>query len=124
MDPISLAVVGALAKLSEQAIKDAYEALKALIARKFGKESDLAQAVENLEKKPESVGRKETLVEEVTASNADRDQELLQAAKALSAIIKTSSGSSQIIQTATGDQNIQVAGNDNMINVNNSKPKS
>jgi hypothetical protein len=65
MDPISLAIIGALSKLSESVIKDSYEALKAAIARKFGIDSDISHAVDQLEKKPESTRRLETLKEEV-----------------------------------------------------------
>lgn len=122
MDPISLAIIGALAKLSEQAIKDGYEGLKALIVRKFGAESDVAKAVENVEKKPDSAARKEMLKEEVAASKADQDHELAQAATALIDVIKTKPGGAQVLQTAIGNQNIQVAGDSNTIQVN--RPKS
>ncbi len=121
MDPISVAVTGALAKLSEQAVKDAYDALKALIASKFGKKSDLAKAVEGVEKKPESEGRKETLQEEVAAAKADQDQELVRAARQVLDLIKTQPGAAQIIQTASGNQDIQVAGDRNEFHTNDRK---
>lgn len=121
MDPISLAIVGALARLSEQAIKDGYDALKALLGRKFGTESDLAKAVDGIEKKPDSDGRRVTLKEEVEAAKATQDHELMQAATALLDKIKSTPGGMQLIQTAIGDGNVQVAGNSNTVQFNTPK---
>ncbi len=58
MDPITTAIVAALAALSKDAIKDSYNALKSALKKKFGSESDLVDAVDKLEKKPDSEGRK------------------------------------------------------------------
>jgi hypothetical protein len=118
MDPISLAIVSALAKLSEEIVKDSYEALKSLIARKFGAESDLSRAVDNLEKKPDSAGRRGTLEEEVASSRADQDPELLKVAETLSAQVKELSGGQTVItQTIIGDRNIFSGAGD--VNVTN-----
>ncbi len=107
MDPISLAIIAALANVGEQAIKDGYGALKALIAHKFGSDSDLVKAVDNVEKKPESAGRKETLKEEVAAVRADQDPDLLKTAQELLAIIqRLPSNQTTITQAVTGDRNI------------------
>ncbi len=46
MDPITTAIVAALAALSKDAIKDGYNALKSTLKKKFGSESDLVDAVE------------------------------------------------------------------------------
>ena len=54
MDPITTAVLAALGQLAEPAVKDAYEAFKSLLVRKFGKPSDVVKAVETLEAKPDS----------------------------------------------------------------------
>jgi HetE-like protein len=120
MDPITLAVVSALAKLSENVIADAYQALKAAIAQKCGVDSDVTQALENLEKKPDSNGRIETLKEEVVAAKIDQDQDLLNAAQALLSKLKDVPGGQTIInQTITGNQNI-FSGTGNVTGTNKS----
>lgn len=107
MDPITLAIVGALAKLSETVIADAYQALKAAIAQKFGGESDVSKAVESVEQKPESPGRQATLHEEVAAAQADQDPDLRQAAEAILARLKDlPDGQTVISQTVSGNQNV------------------
>jgi len=107
MDPITVAIVGALAKLSESVISDAYQALKMAIADKYGVDSDVAQAVEEIEKKPDSAGRKEILREEVASAKIDKDPELLRLANALIEKLKAlPDGQSVINQTVTGDNNI------------------
>jgi hypothetical protein len=65
MDPITEAVVAALGKLAEPAVRDTYDALKALIIRKFGPEADVTKAVATLEARPESAARQEFLAEEL-----------------------------------------------------------
>lgn len=83
MDPISAAVVAALAKLSEPAVKDAYEGLKRLIQRKFGTGGKLDRAVAELEETPASPARRAVLEEVVSTSQAAADDELLQAARGI-----------------------------------------
>jgi hypothetical protein len=80
---ISTAIVGALANLSKDAIQDSYKALKAALVKKVGKSSDLSKAVESLEKKPDSVGRQETLKEEIAAAQIEQDNEIVSLAKDL-----------------------------------------
>ncbi len=84
MDPVTLIVTalatGAAAAAKDiggDAVKTAFNGLKALIARKFGDKSDVGNAVALVEQKPESAGRKGTLKEELQAVHADQDQELL-----------------------------------------------
>jgi hypothetical protein len=84
MDPITVIVTAlstgatvALTSTAEQAIKDAYAGLKGLLLRKFGKQGDTEKAVEDVERKPDSNGRKETLKEELTTAGAARDAELV-----------------------------------------------
>ena len=104
MDPITLAIVGALAKVGEEAIKDTYNALKAAIKAKFGPKSEIVQAVDSLEKKPNSPSRKETLHEEVVNVQADKDPKLLKVANEI--LVKLNSGQINVSQTVTGDHNI------------------
>ena len=115
MDPITAAIVSALAvgigagaaKVAEQAIADSYNALKSALMKKHGEDSDVIEAVEKLEAKPNSTGRQTTLQEEIKASKADQDPELIKAAKALLAKIKKlPEGQTIVSQVVTGDRNI------------------
>ena len=107
MDLIYSAIIAALGKLGEDAIKDGYEALKALVKRKFGQNKDLNEAIQKIEDKPDSSGRREMLKEEIAASKVDQDEEIVKAATALLEKLKALPGGQQIIQqTVTGNQNI------------------
>jgi HetE-like protein len=131
MDPITTAIVAALAagaasgmtKAGEQAISDAYGKLKELLGKKFGAKSKVVKAVQELEANPKSEARQEVVKEEVTSVKADQDQELLQLAQSLLKSLKALPGGTQIIQTAIGDQNIQIAGDSNTVNVGAPKSK-
>src|SRR6266850_6080633 len=107
MDPISTALLAALGKLTEPIVKDAYDALKNLLVRKFGGTSEVTTAVQQLEQKPDSTGRRETLQEELAGAKAGSDAEILQLAQALLEKIQAQPGGPQLIQqTVTGDRNI------------------
>lgn len=91
MDPITTAILTALVagvtagatEVGQNAVIEAYNGLKSIIKRKFGAQSDLSQSIDNLESKPDSAGRQATLQEEVAATKADQDDEILAAVKAL-----------------------------------------
>lgn len=87
MDPITTGFMAALdagiLDSNNQESKAAYKALKKALHKKFGADSDLADALAGLEKKPDSVGRLEVLREEMAAVKADQEPELLAAAQAL-----------------------------------------
>jgi hypothetical protein len=110
MDPITIAIVSALSagaisgltEASKTAITDAYNKLKALLVKKFGGESEVIHAVNEVEAKPDAAGRKAMLQAEVTTAKADQDQDLLQAAQTLLQLLQTSPEGAQHIQTATG----------------------
>jgi uncharacterized iron-regulated protein len=110
MDPITTAIVAALAagvasgatEVGKKVIVDAYDTLKTALKNKFGADSDLVDAVDKLEKKPDSGGRKEVLQEEVAAAKADQDPEILKAAQDLIDQVKAQPGGEQHIQTAIG----------------------
>ncbi|MGH7944221.1 MAG: hypothetical protein ACREH8_00880 [Opitutaceae bacterium] len=107
MEPITTALVAALGKLAEPAVRDAYEGLKALIVKKLGAKHAVVNAVENLEKKPESSGRRETLGEELAESAAAADAGIVAAARALlENVQKHGGGQAGVKQTVTGDRNI------------------
>lgn len=92
MDIIIAAIAGALGNLGIKAVDDAYEGMKALLHRKFGAESDLADAVKKLEQKPDAQGRQLTLKEEAAAAGADKDAEIIKAAEALLEAVKAQTG--------------------------------
>jgi hypothetical protein len=131
MDPITTAILTAIAagalsaatKVGEQVIVDAYTKLKDLLKTKFGVRSKVVKAVKDLEANPKSTARKEVVKEEIAAAKANKDAELLKLAQQLLKAIKAQPGGEQIIQTAIGDQNIQVAGDGNTVNVNTPKTK-
>ena len=69
--------------LAAQATKDGYAALRALIVRKFGERTDVADALEQVERKPDSKARQGVLMEELEAAGAGRDDQVVQQARAL-----------------------------------------
>ena len=110
MDPITMAIIAALANLSDTLVKDAYQALKGLITQKFGEKSDLTQAVGQVESKP-SKPRQAVLEEEIAAAKADQDAELLQAAEKLLELVRQAEKSSEpgaVIQQKAGDRSTQI----------------
>lgn len=56
--------------------------------RKFGLDSDLADVVNSLEKKPDSKGRTAAVQEEIESIGAAKDLDLLKLAEALHAALK------------------------------------
>ena len=106
MDPITAAIIAAVtvgvSAVEKKVFVDAYETLKNLIKKKFGMQSKLVQAVEDLEAKPDSSARKEMLKEEVATAKADQDPDLRKAAETLLKQISTQSGGAQHIQNAIG----------------------
>jgi hypothetical protein len=106
MDPISTAIGAALANLAEPAVKDAYEALKGLMKRKFGQESKVAAAIGDLEEEPSSEGRRMVLQEKVAASGAQQDDEVIRAAETLMEKVTALPGGGGIVQNVTGNSNI------------------
>jgi predicted RND superfamily exporter protein len=114
MDPIiTTAIVAALANLSKDAIKDSYVALKTALKKKFGETSDVVDAVDKLEKKPDSEARKATVSEEVEIAKVNDDPEILKLAQELLDKIKEQPGGQEIInQTQTNTvSGVTVGGN-------------
>lgn len=106
-------IVGALANLSKDAIMDSYNALKAGLKKKFGEESDLVDAVNGLEKKPDSDARKATVQEEAEIAKVNDDPEILRLAQDLLNKIKEQPGGQEIFnQTQTNTvRGVNVGGN-------------
>lgn len=108
MEPVTSAIlatvaVGITKGLAEAGIKDVYGKLKDVIKLKFGRESDIIKAVDNLEMKPDSAGRKKMLEEEIIASKANLDSDVLEVAQALLELIKAQPNGEHNIQTAIGN---------------------
>jgi hypothetical protein len=97
MDPVSTALIAGLAAgvargvtdVGQKLIVDAYKALKGALQQKFGIKSDLVEAVEHLEKKPEAKGRQTDVADEVKAAQADQVPEVREAAEALLAALQS-----------------------------------
>lgn len=107
MDPITTAIVAAVANLGATAVKDAYDGLKSLIVRKFGADSKVGEAVNGVEAQPASEGRRLVLAEEMAAARAPEDEELVRAAGALAAALEAHGGPSvSVRQTVHGDRNV------------------
>jgi len=110
MDPITLAITTALANLSQTVISDAYQALKAALQQKYGVKSEVVEAVNKLEEKPESKARAALLQEEVLSTGAGQDEELLQLANTLlEELKKPSTGRTDM------KQDVRIKGNRNIV---------
>lgn len=132
MDPVTMAIIAAIAAgagagakdVAAQVIVDGYQALKALLKRKFGDSSDAVKALDGLESKPESEGRKRTVSEELAAVKAADDPDLLKAAQTLIEQLKTQPGGERYIQqTAEGNYIAQAAqGSTAAVNISGNIP--
>jgi hypothetical protein len=81
MDIVTPTLIAALSMLSESVIKDAYDKLKKALISKPDDPEDLLKAIELLEERPESEGRREVLREEIQTSKVYLDVEVIQAAR-------------------------------------------
>jgi hypothetical protein len=110
MDPITLAIVtSVLGNLIYDGIKEAYLSLKTALQDKYGVGSEIVQAINNLERKPESQARQAMLQEEVIGSGANLDPDLLHFANTLiEKLNEYTSGKIEIKQDIKihGDRNI------------------
>lgn len=131
MDPITTAIVAAVTagvtsgatEIGKQAIVGAYQHLKTLLKHKFGGESKIVKAVEEVEGTPDSKGRQQTLQEEVAKARADQDPELVQAAQELRKQLGLLPGGSHHSQTAIGSYIAQAQeGSSASVNLDREKP--
>lgn len=99
---LSAGAVAGATDTAKSAISDAYEGLKSLIKKKFGHDSEAAEAIDKLEAKPDSGARKEVLAEELNAVNSSSDPELVSAAESLLALIKALPHGEKHIMIAQG----------------------
>lgn len=126
MEPITSAVIisAIVAGASEvtkgvvsKGISDTYDALKGILIRKFGHESELVQKIEQLERKPESKGQQMLLDEVCTEVKIDKDNEVQELVRNLMAQLKESMPSQVITQDVHGDGNIQIGNVTGNVNV-------
>ena len=76
--------------------------MKSLIKKKFGDHSGVAKAIDNLEEKPDSGGRRQTVLEELQTINSTPDPELVSAAQSLFKLIRALPQSEKHLQAAHG----------------------
>lgn len=108
MDPVAGAIIAAVAGglvsgTAEGLAGQAYQSLTAAIRRKKGEDSDLVEAVEKLEQRPESAGWQEEVAAQAQATDAARDPELLALAERLIVALEDT----QAGQQALSKYNIQ-----------------
>ncbi|MGF6635238.1 hypothetical protein [Paraburkholderia sp. MM6662-R1] len=117
MDPVTTAIIAALSagasnaipEVAKKAIADGYDGLKALLKKKFGTDSDVLVAVEKLESKPDSAGRQQVMVEELSEAGVPADADLIGVATALLQQIKSQPGGVHHIQVAQGSNIAQAS---------------
>jgi len=98
MDPVNTTLVAAFVigaakgatKVGEKAVIDAYAGLKSVVKSSYHQATELLTSITALEMKPESSGRRETLVEELVAAGAGNDEKLLAHAEAVIAAAEES----------------------------------
>jgi hypothetical protein len=96
-----------------QALRDAYNASKSYLGKKFAANPDAARALEFATEKPESSIRKALLVEDSTSSALDRDSELARLIASLAALLPPPAHTVSQNVRVTGHRNVvQVAGRD------------
>jgi beta-phosphoglucomutase-like phosphatase (HAD superfamily) len=113
MDPITLAIVSAVAagaveggsKVAEQVIMDAYQGLKGLINRKFGQDSKIAQAIDEIEEDPKDQLYQQMLAKRVKNAEADEDSELVAKANELLEQLKAKPEGASLVQNIYGSFN-------------------
>lgn len=114
MEPIiTTAIISGIASLGKAVIKEGYTALKKHLVEKLGEDSDLIDAVERFEKKPDSEARKAAIQEEVELSGVHKHPDMLKLAQDLIEQIKQQPGGQDIInQSQTNTvSNVNVGGN-------------
>jgi hypothetical protein len=118
MDPVTTFLIVALSlvakkvtkEVAKKAITDRCEGLKRLL-KKFGIESDVAATADKLQSKTDSNERQKGLSEELSATGAVANAELIRIATVLLEQIDTLPGSAQHMQIAHGMGIAQAAGN-------------
>jgi hypothetical protein len=129
MDPITLIVTalaaGAALGVTDTAsamVKDAYAGLKALVRKRLGGRPGAELVLARHEQAPETW--QAPLMAELSETGADRDRELIAAAKALLELVGEAGGAGKYAVDARGAQGIQVGDHNRQNNVFNTPPDS
>ena len=110
VETIIAAVVGALAsgakdgitEIAKKGLSDGYDKLKSVLGRDASGASNVLDALEKVEIKPESEARRAVLAEELEDSGAARDPEVMLQANALLELVRALPGGSTGSQVASG----------------------
>jgi hypothetical protein len=103
MDPVSMILSALVASAADNVAQDACSGLKNLIKRRFEKQgkAEAGYVLDKHQEKPEAW--QEPLKEELIQAGADRDEEILQAAKKLLELANAE-------KSAKGQYNAQITG--------------
>lgn len=99
MTTIMTAIAAAIADSSSAIVKDSYTALKALVAKKWGSKNSVSDALEQLERKPGSDGRRGVLQEELAAAGAPEHADLVAIASQLLEVVRTTEAGGRVISS-------------------------
>jgi len=99
---LSAGVAAGSSDVAKKAVADAYDALKSLLRRRFGEGHDVPKSVDQLEAKPDSPARKQLLAEELAATSAGEDPEILSAAQSLLDLLRALPQGESHVQSARG----------------------
>jgi hypothetical protein len=124
MDAITTAILAALGVMGSEVIKsgvkDAYDALKAVIREKWGEDAPISEAIAALEEDPQSKARAAVLEEKVGQVKATDDAEVAQALHKLIEQMKTDGVGGEavariefkmsggVVQGVAGAENVQI----------------
>jgi hypothetical protein len=93
----------------KKAVVDAYNGLKKIISSKFGRDSQVSKAIAELEADPDSKGLQTILLEQVVATTADQDSQILEITQELiKALNRTEAGRKAIARFQIDAKDVQV----------------
>lgn len=119
MNVITTAIISAIVAgivtgakdVSRQAITDLYNQLKEKIVKQTGENSEVIEAIKQVEKNPESGARQQILEEEITKQNLEQDQMIVALANQLIDVVgkQVDAKAMTTVQNILGQYNV-VAG--------------
>lgn len=110
MDPITLAIVSAVAAgaaggIAQGFVGSGYEELKNLIKNKFGDNSKVIEAIDEVEKDPKDQLYQQMLAKRVKDAEADEDSELVVRASKLLEQLRAKPEGANLVQNVYGSFN-------------------
>ena len=103
---VATTLVAALLRVSEQAINDAYSALKVLLQRRFSDDDELQKMIERVETDPQKW--QDTMILQLDERAEQLDSEIIQATKTLQSLLNKQSNNANM------KTNIQQKGSGNI----------